>query len=40
MIQAVAENKYGFNMQVSAAAIAVLDHDWPHRKATRRPSDF
>jgi hypothetical protein len=29
MIQAVAENKYSFNMQVSAAAMAALDRDRP-----------
>jgi hypothetical protein len=30
MIQAAAENKYGFNMQVSAEAMAALDRDRRH----------
>jgi hypothetical protein len=33
MIQTVAENKYSFNMRVSAAAMAVPDRDRPHQKA-------
>jgi hypothetical protein len=32
MIQAVAENKYSFNMQVSAEAMAALDRDHSRRK--------
>jgi hypothetical protein len=30
MIQAVAENKYSFNMQVSVKAMAAPDRDRPH----------
>jgi hypothetical protein len=32
MIQMVVENKYSFNMQVSAEAMAAPDPDHPHRK--------
>jgi hypothetical protein len=33
MIQAVAENKYSFNMQVSVKAMAAPDCDRPHQGA-------
>jgi hypothetical protein len=33
MIQATAENKYSFNMQVSVKAMAALGRDRPHQKA-------
>jgi hypothetical protein len=40
MIQAVAENKYGFNMQVSVKAMAALDRDRPHQKAAGGKATF